>query len=81
MATSLPFCLRILKQLANPQQPNTHFLDSLKPSSENSLINPKNGFIRVKPTMQLADPAYPFLYAVGDVADSGGKLLNFAREI
>ncbi|KAJ4397489.1 hypothetical protein N0V93_001718 [Gnomoniopsis smithogilvyi] len=57
--------------VATGQTPNTHFLDGLKPSTEDSLINPKNGFIRVKPTMQLADPAYPHLYAVGDVADSG----------
>lgn len=26
--------------------------------------------------MQFADPAYPYLYAVGDVADSGGKPLT-----
>lgn len=71
---------RSSQQVPNTQQPNTHFLDSIKPSSENSLISPKNGFIRVKPTMQFADPAYPHLYAVGDVADSGGKPLLFVNE-
>lgn len=56
---------------ATGQSPNTQILDTLEPSSADSLINPKNGFIRVKPTMQFADPAYPHLFAVGDVADSG----------
>lgn len=56
---------------ATGQSPNTQLLETLEPSSTDSLINPKNGFIRVKPTMQFADPAYPHLFAVGDVADSG----------
>ncbi|KAI0203277.1 hypothetical protein F4808DRAFT_418000 [Astrocystis sublimbata] len=56
---------------ATGQTPNTQFLSALAPSSEESLINPANGFIRVKPTLQFQDPAYPNLYAVGDVADSG----------
>lgn len=56
---------------ATGQIPNTQFLKDLESSSETSLINPKNGFIRVKPTMQFADPAYPHLFATGDVADSG----------
>lgn len=53
--------------------PNTQYLQDLPASSraEDSLINPANRFIRVRPTMQFADPAYPHLYAVGDVADSG----------
>jgi NADPH-dependent 2,4-dienoyl-CoA reductase/sulfur reductase-like enzyme len=53
------------------QTPNTQFLSGLKPSSEDSLINPANGFIRVKPTLQFQDPKYPNLLAVGDIADSG----------
>ncbi|CAN8101561.1 unnamed protein product [Discula destructiva] len=58
--------------VATGQTPNTHLLEGLQPSSpEGSLLNPKNGFIRVKPTMQFADPAYSHLFAVGDVADSG----------
>lgn len=56
---------------ATGQIPNTQFLKDLKPSSTDSLINPKNNFIRVKSTMQFADSAYPHLFAVGDVADSG----------
>ncbi|KAI0551492.1 FAD/NAD(P)-binding domain-containing protein [Xylaria curta] len=57
--------------LATGQTPNTQFLSTLSTSSEDSLINPANGFIRVRPTLQFRDPAYPNLYAVGDVADSG----------
>ncbi|KAI1741961.1 FAD/NAD(P)-binding domain-containing protein [Xylaria scruposa] len=56
---------------ATGQTPNTQFLSTLPASSEDSLINPTNGFIRVRPTLQFKDPAYPNLYAVGDVADSG----------
>lgn len=56
---------------ATGQTPNTQFLSTLPASSEDSLINPANGFIRVKPTLQFQDPKYPNLFAVGDVADSG----------
>ncbi|KAI0536849.1 hypothetical protein GGR58DRAFT_375744 [Xylaria digitata] len=57
--------------LATGQTPNTQFFSTLPASSEDSLINPTNGFIRVRPTLQLQDPNYPHLFAVGDVADSG----------
>lgn len=56
---------------ATGQTPNTQWLSSLPPSSQESIFNPKNGFVRVRPTMQFADPAYPHLFAVGDVADTG----------
>ncbi|KAI0425396.1 hypothetical protein F5Y09DRAFT_346760 [Xylaria sp. FL1042] len=56
---------------ATGQTPNTQFLSTLPSSSETSLVNPANGFVRVKPTLQLQDPAYPHLFAVGDIADSG----------
>lgn len=56
---------------ATGQSPNTQWLKDLPPSSADSIINPKNGFVRVRPTLQFADPAYPHLYALGDVADSG----------
>lgn len=29
-----------------------------------------DGFISVRPTLQLADPAYPTIFAIGDVADT-----------
>ncbi|KAF2966581.1 hypothetical protein GQX73_g6958 [Xylaria multiplex] len=57
--------------LATGQMPNTQFFSTLPASSEDSLLNPTNGFIRVRPTLQLQDPSYPHLFAVGDVADSG----------
>lgn len=53
------------------QTPNTQFLSGLTASSPDSLINPANRFIRVKPTLQFQDPKYPNIYAVGDIADSG----------
>lgn len=59
---------------ATGQSPNTELLATLAPSSSSpgsELVNPRNGFVRVRPTMQFADPAYPHLFAVGDVADSG----------
>ncbi|KAI0403877.1 FAD/NAD(P)-binding domain-containing protein [Xylaria palmicola] len=56
---------------ATGQTPNTQFLSALAASSVGSLVNPANGFIRVRPTLQFQDPAYPHLFAVGDVADSG----------
>ncbi|KAI1171278.1 FAD/NAD(P)-binding domain-containing protein [Nemania sp. FL0916] len=56
---------------ATGQTPNTQFLSTLTASSSDSLINPANGFIRVKPTLQFQDDKYPRLFALGDVADSG----------
>ncbi|KAI0164963.1 FAD/NAD(P)-binding domain-containing protein [Xylariaceae sp. FL1272] len=56
---------------ATGQTPNTQFLSTLPNSSEGSIINPANKFIRVKPTLQFQDPKYPNLFAIGDVADSG----------
>jgi apoptosis-inducing factor 2 len=53
------------------QTPNTQFLSTLPASAEDSLINPTNGFIRVRPTLQFADEKYPNFFAAGDVADSG----------
>lgn len=57
--------------LATGQTPNNAFLSGLRSSSPDSIINPTNGFIRVRPTLQFKDPLYPHLYAVGDIADSG----------
>lgn len=52
--------------------PNTQYLADLPPSAPSTpLVNPENRFVRVRPTMQFADPAYAHLFAVGDVADSG----------
>jgi thioredoxin reductase len=69
--------------LATGQTPNTELLNSLSPSTstsshsspsaqpEESLLNPDNGFIRIRPTLQFQDKAYPHLFAVGDIADTG----------
>ncbi|KAL2840370.1 hypothetical protein BJX68DRAFT_246743 [Aspergillus pseudodeflectus] len=68
--------------LATGQTPNTELLNSLPPSTstsppssssqpEESLLNPDNGFIRIRPTLQFQDKAYPHLFAVGDIADTG----------
>ncbi|EFW99617.1 amid-like NADH oxidoreductase [Grosmannia clavigera kw1407] len=56
---------------ATGQTANTQFLSTLEPTSDSSLINPVNGFIRVRPTLQFQDPKFPNLFAVGDIADSG----------
>ncbi|KXJ93400.1 hypothetical protein Micbo1qcDRAFT_232938 [Microdochium bolleyi] len=54
------------------QTPNSQFVTAgLEPSSPDSLVNPQNGFIRVRPTLQFQDPRYPNLFAVGDIADTG----------
>ncbi|KAL4959053.1 NAD(P)/FAD-dependent oxidoreductase [Aspergillus stella-maris] len=60
--------------LATGQTPNNDLINTLPVSTSNtsgSLINPDNGFIRIRPTMQFADEAYPHLFAVGDIADTG----------
>ncbi|PYI14306.1 amid-like NADH oxidoreductase, partial [Aspergillus japonicus CBS 114.51] len=57
--------------LATGQKPNNDLIRSLPASSPDSLINPANGFIRIRPTLQFQDPQYPNLFAVGDIADTG----------
>ncbi|KAL2403931.1 Fe-regulated protein 8 [Exophiala dermatitidis] len=57
--------------LATGQKPNNALVAGLEQSTPGSLINPENGFIRVRPTLQLADPKYPNIFAVGDIADTG----------
>ncbi|KAH6623784.1 hypothetical protein F5144DRAFT_496796 [Chaetomium tenue] len=52
---------------ATGQTPNTGFVEGL----EGGVVNPENGFIRVRPTMQFGDARYPHMFAVGDIADSG----------
>ena len=57
--------------LATGQLANNSLVADLVPSSGSSLINPHNGMIRVRPTLQFADPEYDNLFAVGDIADTG----------
>lgn len=56
---------------ATGQTSNNELVRSLPQSGEDSIINPDNGFIRVRPTLQLLDPLYPKVFAVGDIADTG----------
>lgn len=57
--------------LATGQKPNNSLVNDLTPSNGDTLINPDNGFIRVRPTLQFLDSKYPNLFAVGDIADTG----------
>ncbi|PKX97890.1 NAD(P)/FAD-dependent oxidoreductase [Aspergillus novofumigatus IBT 16806] len=59
--------------LATGQRPNNDLLTSLTPSRSGSLINLDNGFIRVRPTLQLQDERFPNIFAVGDIADTGAQ--------
>lgn len=59
--------------LATGQTANSQFLKDLEPSTSTSILNPSNGFIRVQPTLQLQDPKYSNIFAVGDVADTGAR--------
>lgn len=45
--------------------PNSELMKALSPDT----INKGNGFIRVKPTMQILDERYPNIFAAGDVID------------
>ena len=56
---------------ATGQTPNNQFLQDLQPTPGHEILNQTNGFIKVSPTLQFADPAYSNLYACGDIADSG----------
>ncbi|KAL1867738.1 hypothetical protein VTK73DRAFT_4023 [Phialemonium thermophilum] len=56
---------------ATGQIPNTEFLRDLESRSDTPIVNPQNGFVHVRPTLQFQDPAYPHLFAAGDIADSG----------
>lgn len=60
--------------LATGQIPNTQLLQTLNGTTTDpstSIINPSNGFLRVRPTLQLLNPQHPHIFALGDVADTG----------
>ncbi|KAJ6028901.1 uncharacterized protein N7446_011760 [Penicillium canescens] len=61
--------------LATGQTPNNQLVSDLSPSSSDaeSIVNPQNGFIRIRPTMQFLDEKYSNLFAVGDIADTGAQ--------
>ena len=57
--------------LATGQTPNNSLVAGLETSSRGTVVNPENGMIRVRPTLQFADSRYDNLFAVGDIADTG----------
>lgn len=57
--------------LATGQRPNNDLISSLPTTNSEGLVNPDNGFIRIKKTLQLQDDKYPHIFAVGDIADTG----------
>ena len=61
--------------LATGQKPNNQLVSHLQPSTPDgsSIINPDNGYIRVRPTMQFLDEKYSNMFAVGDIADTGAQ--------
>lgn len=61
--------------LATGQTPNNQAVSHLRPSSPEgpSVINPENGFVRIRPTMQFLDHNYSNPFAVGDIADTGAQ--------
>ncbi|KAJ9100466.1 hypothetical protein QFC21_003504 [Naganishia friedmannii] len=68
--TEIPTQLVIL---ATGQIPNNHLLRELDSSSTpaGQIINPANGYLRVRPTLQLQHPGYGNIFALGDIADTG----------
>ncbi|KAK0725079.1 hypothetical protein B0H67DRAFT_569526 [Lasiosphaeris hirsuta] len=55
--------------VATGQTPNNQFLAGL--GNGGGVVNPRNGFIRVRPTLQFNDERFSNLFAVGDIADTG----------
>ena len=52
--------------ISTGQTPQSALLSTLSPSSIKD-----NGFIKTLKTLQIDDPAYPNIFALGDVADTG----------
>ncbi|KIV91141.1 hypothetical protein PV10_05717 [Exophiala mesophila] len=57
--------------LATGQKPNNDLVADLESAAPGTIINPQNGYIRVRPTLQFANKDFPRLFAVGDIADTG----------
>ncbi|KND00645.1 uncharacterized protein SPPG_03771 [Spizellomyces punctatus DAOM BR117] len=54
-----------LQILCTGMIPNSALLSTLSPAS----INPENKYVLVKPSLQIADPRFPNVFAGGDVVD------------
>lgn len=57
--------------MATGQTPNNGLVAQLAESSGVSLVNPANGCIFVKPTLQLKSEKFPNIFSLGDIADTG----------
>ena len=57
--------------MATGQKPNNGLVAQLAESSGVSLVNPANGCIFVKPTLQLKSEKFPNIFSLGDIADTG----------
>ena len=57
--------------LATGQQANSSPVADLDSADGGAILNPQNGMVRVRPTLQFASPTYDSLFAVGDIADTG----------
>lgn len=61
--------------LATGQTPNNQMVADLTNSTlaGKSVVNPDNGFIRTRPTMQFMDKKYSNMFAIGDITDTGAQ--------
>jgi NADPH-dependent 2,4-dienoyl-CoA reductase/sulfur reductase-like enzyme len=57
--------------MATGQSPNNGLVAQLAETSGTSLVNPANGCIFVKPTLQLKSEKFPNIFSLGDIADTG----------
>lgn len=57
--------------MATGQKPNNGLVAQLAESSGTSLVNPVNGCIFVKPTLQLKSETFLNIFSLGDIADTG----------
>ena len=57
--------------MATGQKPNNGLVIQLAESSGTELVNPANGCIFVKPTLQVKSEKFPNIFSLGDIADTG----------
>ena len=57
--------------MATGQKPNNGLVAQLAEKSSTALVNPANGCIFVKPTLQLKSEKFPNIFSLGDIADTG----------
>lgn len=57
--------------MAVGQKPNNSLVAQLAKKSGTELLNKKNGYLLVKPTLQLQDDKLSNIFSLGDIADTG----------